>query len=221
MRDAQSIGGRDGERGASLVSVIAGLTIMAILMSAAVPFWSYVMKDAREEELLFRGEQIARAIEKYQAKNGGTMPPNLEILVQQRFLRKACVKEPFAKDGKWRLVRPGEPILPPGLPGVPPTRQRTPPSTMVGQAPTSIGGTITVGGTGIMGVASFSKDKSLRIFNGRTRYDEWLFVAGQLRMVGRQGPRMPGTGPLPSPSPSLGPGIRRPGEGPGMRRPGT
>ncbi len=211
---------RHDERGASLVSVLAGLTIMLTMMAAATPFWRYVMKDAREEELLFRGEQIARAIERYQKKNGGTLPPNLEILVQRKFLRK-MYKEPFAKDGKWRLVRAGEPVLPPGVPGVP-TRRQTPPSTMVGQAPTAtIGGTITTGGTGIVGVASFSKDKSLRVFNGRTQYNEWMFIAGQLRFVGPQpGPRLPGPqgGVVPSPgaSPRPGPGFRTE-PGPGMR----
>jgi type II secretory pathway pseudopilin PulG len=204
-----SPGGRDGERGVSLVSVLAGLTIMAILMSAATPFWRYVMKDAREEELLFRGEQIARAIERYQKKNGGTSPPNLEILVQKKFLRK-MYREPLAKDGKWRLVRAGEPVLPPGVPGVP--TRRTPPSTLVGQAPTAtVGGTIS--GTGIIGVASLSKDDSLRVFNGRTKYNEWLFIAGQLRFVGPQpGPRLPQGNVSPSP----GNPATRPG--PGMRQ---
>jgi type II secretory pathway pseudopilin PulG len=203
---------REGERGVSLVSLIAALTIMMTLMAAATPFWRYVMKDAREEELLFRGEQMARAIERYQKKNGGTSPPNLEILVQRRFLRK-MYKEPFAKDGKWRLVRAGEPVLPPGVPGVP--TRRTPPSTMVGQAPTAtVGGTITAGGTGIVGVASLSKDDSLRVFNGRTKYNEWLFIAGQLRFVGPQpGPRLPQGNVLPSPGTARpGLGIRQPSD---------
>jgi len=46
----------------------------------------------------------------------------------------------------------------------------------------------------IVGVASFSHDTSLRLYNGRTRYDQWLFLAGQPRLLGRnQGPnRLPG-----------------------------
>src|SRR5438552_579048 len=47
------------EAGFSLVAVIAGVTIMMTLMGAAVPAWRYVMKDDREEELFFRGNQIA------------------------------------------------------------------------------------------------------------------------------------------------------------------
>lgn len=209
MAGAPPLVRRDSERGVSLVSLIAGVTIMFIMMSVAVPGWRYVMKDAREEELLFRGEQIARAVERYQRKNGNALPPSLEILVQQRHLRKAY-KDPFAKDGKWRLVRPGEAILPPGVPGLPTTPT---PTTLVGSAPGggTIGGSITVGGAGILGVASLNKDKSLRMFNGRTRYDEWLFIAGQPRLVGRQfGPAVLPRG-VPAKRPSSGPsGPRQP-----------
>jgi hypothetical protein len=38
----------------------------------------------------------------------------------------------------------------------------------------------------INGVASLSTDKSIRLFNNRDRYNEWWFVAGQPRVVGRQ-----------------------------------
>ena len=198
--------GRAHERGASMVSLIAGMTIMFILMSAAVPAWRYVMKDAREEELLFRGEQVASAIERYQRKTGA-LPPTIEVLVKQRYLRKAYA-EPFAKNGKWRLVHPGEVVLPPGAGGIPGmTAGVSPPmTTMVGMAPqagATIGGNL--GGAGILGVASYNKDKSLRIFNGRTRYSEWFFLAGQPRLIGRPlGPAIPGVGTdaRPSPGPS-------------------
>jgi hypothetical protein len=43
--------------------------------------------------------------------------------------------------------------------------------------------TLTLGG--FQGVASRNTEKSLRIFNGRTRYNEWVFLAGQQRIVGR------------------------------------
>ena len=38
---------------------------------------------------------------------------------------------------------------------------------------------------GFQGVASTSTDKSLRLFNGRTRYDEWVFAPGQPRIIGK------------------------------------
>ena len=88
-------------------------------------------------------------------------------------------------------MRPGEPIGPtdiPGLGGAGAARVPSAPvTTLVGSAPqanATIGGSLS--GSGILGVASLNKDKSLRMFNGRTKYSEWLFVAGQPRLVGRQ-----------------------------------
>ena len=67
---------------------------------------------------------------------------------------------------------------------------------------------------GIVGVASLNTDDSLRVFNGRTKYNEWLFIAGQLRFVGPMpGPRLP-QGNI-SPSPGGNPATR---PGPGMRQ---
>jgi len=34
-------------------------------------------------------------------------------------------------------------------------------------------------------VASRSTEESLRLFNGRKRYNEWLFIPGQARVIGR------------------------------------
>jgi hypothetical protein len=47
----------------------------------------------------------------------------------------------------------------------------------------------------IAGVASTSKDTSLRMFNGKTKYDQWVFLAGQPRWLGKNagpGPISPG-----------------------------
>ena len=56
---------------------------------------------------------------------------------------------------------------------------------------------------GFQGVASTSTEKSLRVFNGRTRYNEWLFLPGQPRVIGRP----------------VGPAVPQPGGG--VRPPGT
>jgi type II secretory pathway pseudopilin PulG len=205
---------RPSEAGMSLVGLFAAMSVMFIMMSAAVPAWRYVMKDAREEELLFRGGQIADAIQRYQEKNK-TPPPSLEIMVQQRVLRKAY-KDPFAKDGKWRFIRQGEQLLPPGVPGPGgPSPAPTPPPTREGQ---TRDGQPQLGGAAFIGVASFSKDKSLRIMNGRTRYNEWLFIAGQPRLMGRQLGVVP---PVPGASPKTpaGPAGGSAGSGPGIRKP--
>lgn len=188
---------RDGEYGFSIVVLLASITVMLIMMGAAVPTWKYIMKNDREEELFFRGDQIARGIERYQRKNGNALPVSLEVMVKGRYLRK-IYKDPMTKDGKWRFIHPGESMLPPpGAPGsslgpgtTPQPAQPTPtPQTGFPGLPTSpMGGAF--GGAGgpvqgaILGVASTSKDKSLKLMNGRTRYDQWLFLAGQPRLLG-------------------------------------
>ena len=99
------------------MALIATVAVMLILLAAAMPSWSYVMRNDAEEELLFRGGEIADAIARYQRRHGNALPPSLEVLVQQRFLRRAY-KDPMTKHGRWRLLRPGDAVLP-GVPGLP------------------------------------------------------------------------------------------------------
>lgn len=167
-------------------------------MAAGAPTWKYLMQDTREEELYFRGNQIAQAIEEFQRKNGGAYPTSLERLVEGKFLRKLYT-DPMTKNGKWRLVRQGE-IVPatgspaPGTsprpsaePSAAPSPESSPSSTFGGASGTGVGP--------IVGVASTSPKESLRVFNGRRRYDQWLFLAGQPRRLGRQLGAIPGVAP--------------------------
>ena len=69
----------------------------AIMMTVALPKWRQQTQRAREEELIFRGEQYARAIVLYMVKNRGAYPPSIDILVEQRYLRKKW-KDPITND---------------------------------------------------------------------------------------------------------------------------
>ena len=193
-----------GQAGFSLVFLIGSITVMLIVMGAAVPTWRYIMKNDREEELFFRGDQIARGIERYQKKNGNALPVSLELMVKGHYLRK-IYKDPMSKDGKWRLVHPGESVLPGGPPGASPRPGSTPqpdatPRTGFTGPQSSFSGSLGTNRAGaggpvqgaILGVASTSTDKSLKLMNGRSRYDQWLFLAGQPRLLGGdQGLRIP------------------------------
>src|SRR4029078_6894076 len=93
------------------------------------------------------------------------------------------------------LIRPGEAVMASG-PGIGPRPGMSPaPSPSPSSA---FGTTQPLGGTSmgvIAGVASLSKQESLRLYNGRTRYDQWIFLAGQPRRLGRQTtPNVPGAG---------------------------
>lgn len=199
---------REGQAGYALVALVAATTILLITMAAAVPAWRYVVKNEREEELVFRGGQIADAVLRYQRKRGNALPVSIDALVKDRFLRKPF-KDPMRPDGKWRLIRPGEPIVPgPTRPGT--GRPGSPPATLVpGQSKTGPGGQTPTTLGPFVGVASFSTDKSLRVFNGREAYNEWLFIAGQPRIIGRP-PRLFKPGGLPNQPPFPGPTTQPP-----------
>src|SRR5262245_46278604 len=191
-------GAASAEAGFTLVMLMASVAVMAVLMGVGASSWHYIMQDPRGEELIFRGGQIADAIAAYQQKNGSTPPASLEVLVRQKFLRK-LYKDPMTAKGEWRLIHQGEPLTPlpgpspsPGAPsppgGSPPPTTR-PPRPGVPAPGQSFGP--------IVGVASRSTGKALRVFNGRRYYNEWFFAAGQPRIVGKTSvvPIPPGGGP--------------------------
>jgi type II secretory pathway pseudopilin PulG len=188
-----------------MVALLAAVAVMMIMLGAAAPSWRYVMRNDAEEELLFRGGEIADAIARYQRKNGNALPPSLEVLVKGRYLRRAY-KDPMTKHGRWRFIRPGETVGPaaPGAAGnlgtsTTPTPRPTPSS------PTGL----TLGP--FQGVASTSTEKSLRVFNGRTRYNEWVFLPGQPRVVGRPvGPPVGRPGGASPPTRQTSPGSSLP-----------
>jgi type II secretory pathway pseudopilin PulG len=194
---------RRSEAGFSLATLLAGVTIMMILMTVALPSWKYVVKNEKEQELYFRGDQIASAIERYQKKNGNAAPVSLEMLVKGKYLRKEY-KDPMAEDGKWRLIRPGETLRPPRLRG-PGFRQRDEDAPRAGRRGSAEMGPF-------IGVASFSEEASLRIMNGAESYDQWLFVAGKPRVLGKavvpSPPPQPGARPGQAPSPGAAPQTR-------------
>src|SRR5215207_1193740 len=118
-----SSSGRAGiDSGYAMVVLIVGLSVMAVLMSAAMPVWKQIAKREKEAELVFRGEQYARAIGLFQRKNGpGTLPPSFDLLVEQRFLRKKF-KDPITDDDFVPVAlaagsaTPGQTVPPPGSP---------------------------------------------------------------------------------------------------------
>jgi type II secretory pathway pseudopilin PulG len=102
-----------------MVALLIAMSIMGIMMSVALPAWQTMARREKEAELVFRGEQYARAIAAYQQKYGGTNPPNVDVLVTERFLRKKY-KDPITNED-FVLIDPTTPLpgraVPPGLAG--------------------------------------------------------------------------------------------------------
>jgi type II secretory pathway pseudopilin PulG len=168
------------------VALLVGLNVLAILMSVAMPVWSQLARREKEAELVFRGEQYKRAIGLYQRRSGpGTLPPSIDVLVNQRFLRKAY-KDPVSGED-FVPLRQGQ-ALPRGQTG-PAGRgnQTAGRGGAAGQAPQS---SAAQGVGGIVGVVSVSREESLRLYNGRNHYNEWEFVF----VAQAEAPGLPGSG---------------------------
>ncbi|MCS6818054.1 MAG: type II secretion system GspH family protein [Blastocatellia bacterium] len=108
-------------RGYALLALIAAMTVMAILIAGYVPHLVRQMQREREEEMLFRGQQIVEAIAQY-VQMTGRYPSSLEELVRGfviqtprgmrrvRFLRPSALIDPMTNE-EWKVVRPGDPVL--------------------------------------------------------------------------------------------------------------
>lgn len=169
-----------------MAALLVGLSVMAVLMGVAMPVWSKQAQREREEEYLFRAHEYARGILKFQRKAGpGTLPPSLDLLVEQRFVRRKY-KDPLNGQDFQPVYQTAAPIQQPGggaaggaTPGLVSPAGATPTSGFGGTSTQQTGGTSTTGqtaampGAPIIGVVSKSKATSIKIFNGRTRYDQW------------------------------------------------
>src|ERR1700681_1311320 len=93
-----------GQQGYAMAALMVGLGVMAVMMTVVMPVWKQTAQREKEAELVFRGEQYARAIELYGRKIPGALPPNLDVLVDQKFLRKKY-KDPIT-GGDFDLVSP-------------------------------------------------------------------------------------------------------------------
>jgi type II secretory pathway pseudopilin PulG len=113
---------RQRDSGAMLLAVLFMMAIMVIVAMAMAPAFVQQAKRDREEEMIHRGTEYARAVKKYY-KKFGRYPSNLEQLDntnQIRFLRKRF-KDPLTKDGQWKLLHYGDiqTITGGAMPGIP------------------------------------------------------------------------------------------------------
>jgi len=190
-----------------MVALLVAITVMAIMMTAAMPAWHTMVQREKEAELVFRGEQIARAIGMYQRRFANAPAPSLEALVEQRFLRKKY-KDPITNDDFQVLTAgmniPGQTSSPAPAASGRPTQGRPPQEVSPLQqtadrartAAASQGGRGFGAATGaIVGVTSKSTEKSLRLYNNQDTYNQWIFMpVAQAARAGGEGGRAGGRG---------------------------
>jgi type II secretory pathway pseudopilin PulG len=171
-----------GEFGYNLVVLIVAIAVLNILIAAMLPLWSTAIRREKEEELVFRGLQYAEAIRVFH-KDYQRYPNKLEELLE---IKPRCIrqlwKDPMTEDGKWALIFQNQlqPIQPQ------PTgngKQKPPKGPRKGdeeddngrpQFGPAKGDVVQIGP--IIGVHSKSGEKSMLLFFGHERYDEWQFT---------------------------------------------
>lgn len=196
------------EAGYNLVILVVMVTLMTIAVAVVLPLWSSVAQRDREEELIFRGLQYAEAVRCFQ-RRFGRYPVRLQELLE---VKPRCIRQlypdPMSEDGEWGLIYaggPGTQVRPGQNPNQAPGRQ--PPNGLtarpdpdpqdqgdqdsVNGLPVSRGSERTRGGLGpILGVHSKSDEESIKVFMGRTNYDQWAFTADMVSGIA-QAPGQP------------------------------
>ena len=169
-----------------MAALLVAMAVMAIVLSAAIPTWSHMVRREKEEELIFRGNQYARAINQYQRKFANASPASLDVLIEQHMLRKKW-KDPLGidKEREFQMLYLSSGMGSRG--GAPPTfntsagRATAPGQGRAGSAAQPSG---TAGGTsysttpsgGIVGVVSKNTGQSIKLYKQKQRYNEWQFI---------------------------------------------
>ena len=198
---------RDGEAGYNLVVLMIAITVMTAMLAAMLPRVSQEIRRDKEEELVFRGLQYIEAIRVFQNRFQ-RLPIKLSELIE---VKPRCIrqlwKDPMTPDGKWGIIFQNndlQPITTPPPPtgkdkgkggppkGSPTMTSDTDPGDQGGLDVPKPGDTVQVGP--IIGVYSKSNQKSILIFNGHERYDEWRFTVDMLSGVIRSGGASVGSG---------------------------
>ena len=233
------------EGGYAMAALLVAIAVMAIMMAVAMPVWRHDAQREKEAELVWRGNQYVRAIRLFQAKTR-TFPTSVDMLVQGRFLRQKYLdpitNQEFAYIGAGSAGQPGggpaqaNPGAQTAGRGAPTSlsfstanaRGGVPTSSSIAQPSNNQSGSFapatasSVPG-GLIGVQSKSTDESIMVYNGRTHYNEWLFlyVAQNPGVPGRGGPIGPqnGRGGRNGPGGQNGPGGRGIRGGPGGNNP--
>ena len=90
------------QRGTLIVALMAGIAIMLILSAVAVQSWADISRRDNEAEMMFRAQDIVRALKRFQADKG-KLPIEFKELLEpgqkgQYFLRQLW-KDPLVKGG--------------------------------------------------------------------------------------------------------------------------
>lgn len=202
------------DRGFAMVVLLVVIAVLGVGMMAMLPTWRQQAIREKEEELIFRGNQYARALVLYSRKNNNLLPTSVDLLYDGKYLRKKW-KDPITGED-FGLLPVGQPA---GAQGATPGAGSAPGNPQGGRGATPQGGRGTGPGSSfgqqvigqIQGVYSTSTDTSIKVYQNQQRYIDWQFTVQTAQLLMGQG-RGGGAG---VPGRGGGPGDGRGGTGPG------
>lgn len=115
---------RRSEGGYTLVALLALMTVLALFAMAVAPRVQQQAQREREQEAIFRGEQVADAIAQYYRYRSSVtgnpsdqaLPNSMDQLLEgipipggsknRQILRPSAARDPLTKEGEWRFVHP-------------------------------------------------------------------------------------------------------------------
>ena len=109
-----------GERGYTLIAVLALMSIMALLLISVAPSIQHQMQRSLEEEAIWRGEEVAEAIRLYvRLHPTHQLPTSMEELLEGvprgskrvQILRPVAAHDPLSTSGEWKLIRKNDPAF--------------------------------------------------------------------------------------------------------------
>jgi type II secretory pathway pseudopilin PulG len=121
---AVSVVTRRSEAGYTLVALLALMTIVALFAMAVAPSVQQQAQREREQEAIFRGEQVADAIRDYyryrqstgRAAGDQALPTSMDQLLEgipipggsknRQILRASAARDPLTIEGEWRFILP-------------------------------------------------------------------------------------------------------------------
>jgi hypothetical protein len=214
-----------------MVMLVIMITLLNVAVAASLPMWSHTIQRDKEEELVSRGWQYVEAIRVFQNRFQ-RLPVRLEELmeVKPRCIRRLW-KDPIT-DGKFMPIFQNQgqqlvaqtpdgqqvPVGPDGMPVAPP------PDGDPGIEGPDDGGLTPMGGKNpeevavgpITGVRSRSNKKSILVFFGKEKYDQWQFTLEAMLGGARPAPGGGGPGGPGNPPPNMPPGAGGPAPGAGL-----
>lgn len=113
-----------GERGYTLVALLALMTVVAVFAMALAPSIHQQSQREKEREAIYRGEQVADAIRTYYRYRFATLrvpgdqalPSSMDQLLEGvpipggakkiQILRASAARDPLSEEGEWRFIHP-------------------------------------------------------------------------------------------------------------------